>query len=272
MAITNQLGTATGGNDGAGVRIMQDGTDYTIGGDEEFEENEFAGNADGAIVIEDSGSDGNQVLRNTASANPLFIDLGDDGLGGGDGANDLIAAPVISSATLTAASGTAKPGATIQLYAKDTASNGEIAGFVGSTTAAGDGTWTIAYSPAPAFIGATQTDGGTSELAVAQPGSGSGGGGGGGGGGADVTAPETTITKHPKKKGTKRKAKFKFESSEDGSSFECKLDKKPYKPCTSPYKKKVKLAKHKFRVRATDAAGNTDGSPAKFKFKVKPKP
>ena len=62
LAITNQLGTATGGNDGAGVRIMQDGTDYTIGGDEEFEENDFAGNADGAIVIEDSGSDGNQVL------------------------------------------------------------------------------------------------------------------------------------------------------------------------------------------------------------------
>ncbi len=105
---------------------------------------------------------------------------------------------------------------------------------------------------------------------MAQPTSGGGGGGGGGGGTTDdLTAPETTITKHPKKKSTKRRAKFKFESSEAGSSFECKLDRKPYKPCSSPFKKKVKVAKHKFRVRATDAAGNTDGSPAKFKFRVK---
>ena len=67
----------------------------------------------------------------------------------------------------------------------------------------------------------------------------------------------------------KRQVKFKFKSSEPGSSFECKLDKKPFKPCKSPKKlKRLKKGKHKFRVRAIDAAGNTDASPAKDKFKV----
>jgi hypothetical protein len=82
-------------------------------------------------------------------------------------------------------------------------------------------------------------------------------------------APDTEITKGPKKKTTKRKAKFKFESSEAGSTFECKLDKKPFKPCESPFKKKVKAGKkHKFKVRAIDADGNADPTPAKAKWKV----
>jgi hypothetical protein len=104
-------------------------------------------------------------------------------------------------------------------------------------------------------VGATQTvlGDGTSELAV-EP--------------LDETAPETTITKKPKKKSTKRKARFKFESSEGGSTFECKLDRKPFKPCESPFKKKVKPKKHKFLVRAIDPAGNVDRTPAKAKFKV----
>jgi hypothetical protein len=86
---------------------------------------------------------------------------------------------------------------------------------------------------------------------------------------ADTDAPDTEITKKPKKKSTKRKAKLKFESSEDGSTFECKLDKKPFKACDSPFKKKVKASKkHKFLVRAIDAAGNTDPTPAKAKWKV----
>ena len=86
----------------------------------------------------------------------------------------------------------------------------------------------------------------------------------------DTTAPETTITKHPKKKTTKRKAVFAFEANEAGSTFECKLDKKPYKACTSPRKyKRLKRGKHKFSVRATDAAGNTDATPATYRWKVK---
>jgi subtilisin-like proprotein convertase family protein len=84
----------------------------------------------------------------------------------------------------------------------------------------------------------------------------------------DVTAPETTITKKPKT-GFKRTAKIKFTSNEPGSTFECKVDSKKFKPCTSPLKlKHLKFGKHKFQVRAIDAAGNVDGSPARAKWTV----
>ena len=90
-----------------------------------------------------------------------------------------------------------------------------------------------------------------------------------GGAGVDRVPPKTTITKHPSKKSEKTKAKFRFESNENGSSFECKLDKKPFKKCSSPQKyKRLKQGKHKFQVVATDDAGNAVKTPAKYKFKV----
>jgi hypothetical protein len=84
-------------------------------------------------------------------------------------------------------------------------------------------------------------------------------------------APETTITKGPKRGTRKRKAKFRFISSIPGSTFQCKIDKKPFKPCSSPRKyKKLKRKKHRFQVAAT-ASGVTDPTPAKRKWKVKRK-
>ena len=83
--------------------------------------------------------------------------------------------------------------------------------------------------------------------------------------------PQTKITKSPKKRTDSRKAKFKFTSDEPGSTFRCKIDKKPFKPCTSPRKlKKVKPKRHRFQVVATDAAGNVDPTAAKKKWRVEP--
>jgi hypothetical protein len=85
----------------------------------------------------------------------------------------------------------------------------------------------------------------------------------------DTDPPQTEITKGAPNKLDKHKVKFKFTSDEPGSTFECKIDKKPYKPCTSPRKvKRLDDGKHKFKVVATDEAGNTDPSAAKDKFKV----
>lgn len=85
----------------------------------------------------------------------------------------------------------------------------------------------------------------------------------------DTTAPETTINK-AKIITDKGKAKFTFSSTEAGSTFECKLDKAKYSACRSPKGyKKLDAGKHKFRVRAMDAVGNADQTPAKEKFKVK---
>jgi len=84
---------------------------------------------------------------------------------------------------------------------------------------------------------------------------------------ADTDPPETDITKKPKKKTTKRKAKFRFSADEPDASFECKLDKKSYKPCDDRYQKGVDLGKHKLKVRAVDGSGNVDGTPAKAKWR-----
>jgi Tol biopolymer transport system component len=93
----------------------------------------------------------------------------------------------------------------------------------------------------------------------------------------DTAAPETTITKQPQAETEKTKAKLAFTSSEPGSTFECALkgkgvDKelKQFKPCDSgkvKYKH-LEAGKKKFQVRATDAEGNVDATPAKAKWKV----
>lgn len=88
---------------------------------------------------------------------------------------------------------------------------------------------------------------------------------------ADVTPPIATIKNLPTNT-YKRKLKIAFTSSETGSTFKCKLDGKPFKTCSSPFKtKKLAFGKHKFVVLATDAAGNT-GPAAKKKFRVLPPP
>lgn len=64
-------------------------------------------------------------------------------------------------------------------------------------------------------------------------------------------------------------AKVTFRSDEPGSKFECKLDKKQFKPCTSPKTyRNLKDGKHKVLVSATDAAGNEDPRPDKAKFEI----
>jgi hypothetical protein len=93
---------------------------------------------------------------------------------------------------------------------------------------------------------------------------------------ADVTSPETAlrqlkrlvVVQAPKAK-AKIKARF---SSEPGARFECKLDRRPYAACSSPKTLKLKVDKHVFRVRAVDAAGNVDPSPAMAVIRVKLKP
>lgn len=92
-------------------------------------------------------------------------------------------------------------------------------------------------------------------------------------GGCDRTAPDTTLTEQPKRKSGKRKARFAFTASEAGSSFECSLDGRAFAPCPSPTKtKRLKLLTHRFQVRAIDAVGNVDDTPALAEFKVKKKP
>ena len=79
----------------------------------------------------------------------------------------------------------------------------------------------------------------------------------------DTTAPDTTIDSGPSGTVREKSATFTFSSSEPNSTFECKLDGAAFSACSSP-KKYTGLANgsHTFQVRATDAARNTDATPA----------
>jgi predicted outer membrane repeat protein len=128
-------------------------------------------------------------------------------------------------------------------------------------------------APNAAAVGGNCADIGAFELQL----------GGGGAGPAceptDANAPETTITKGPKNKqklkGNKKRKKATFEFTATDAravaGFECSLDGSPFAPCTSPRKEKVKKGKHEFEVRAVDAAGNVDPTPATDDWKVKKK-
>lgn len=86
----------------------------------------------------------------------------------------------------------------------------------------------------------------------------------------DRTAPRTEITDGPKGKTTDRSPTFKFKAKgEQKVTFECRLDGRDWKGCSSPHTTgKLDLGGHVFRVRASDAAGNRDRSPAERKFTV----
>jgi hypothetical protein len=82
---------------------------------------------------------------------------------------------------------------------------------------------------------------------------------GGSGGGKttppDTTKPTITVSQKPKSKTTSKKLKVVFKVSET-ATFQCKLDKGKFKTCKSPYKKTVRVGKHKLQIKATDTAGN----------------
>ena len=94
--------------------------------------------------------------------------------------------------------------------------------------------------------------------------------------GCDFTPPETTITSGPANGATitTDSVAFGFSSSEAGSTFECRLEPSlpDWKSCESPkrYSLGSSQARRDFMVRATDASGNTDPSPASRNFTVDP--
>jgi hypothetical protein len=86
--------------------------------------------------------------------------------------------------------------------------------------------------------------------------------------GSGDLAPLTRLRKHPRKRTTKRMAAFAFGSDEVGTRFECKLDRNPFRSCASPYRRKVNPGNHQFQVRAIDAQGKADSTPAVFRWRV----
>jgi Ca2+-binding RTX toxin-like protein len=91
--------------------------------------------------------------------------------------------------------------------------------------------------------------------------------------GPDTTPPETTISSAPSSPTTSTSATFVFASSETGSTFACALDLGSFLPCSSPATYGgLGLGAHQLRVRAIDAAGNVDPTPASHSWMIEEAP
>jgi hypothetical protein len=82
---------------------------------------------------------------------------------------------------------------------------------------------------------------------------------------ADRRAPQTAIDSRPASHDDSR-ARFTFHASER-ASFMCSLDGAGFRPCDSGVTyEHLQPGWHDFAVRATDPAGNADGSPAGYRW------
>ena len=84
----------------------------------------------------------------------------------------------------------------------------------------------------------------------------------------DATAPDTRFVKRPMRRTRNRLAKFRFSSTEPGSTFRCKLDGRVWRSCGRIYQVRVKPGRHVMKVRATDRAGNRDRTPSAYQWRV----
>jgi hypothetical protein len=86
----------------------------------------------------------------------------------------------------------------------------------------------------------------------------------------DTVPPETTMTSGPEDESDDYTPTFEFTSTEEGATFECRLGTDAFASCSSPYSPNPPLTDdtYIFEVRAVDAAGNADASPASDTFTV----
>ena len=87
---------------------------------------------------------------------------------------------------------------------------------------------------------------------------------------ADTVAPDTTITANPSASTGSTSASFSFTSPDDPTAtFECSLDAAAFTSCVSPQDYTgLAFGPHTFEVRAKDAGGNVDASPASYYWVV----
>jgi hypothetical protein len=79
----------------------------------------------------------------------------------------------------------------------------------------------------------------------------------------DTVPPDTLIDSGPSGLVSSSSARFTFSSTEESSTFECRIDDAEFAACTSPASYSgLTTGAHTFEVRSTDISGNTDLTPA----------
>jgi RNA polymerase sigma factor (sigma-70 family) len=85
----------------------------------------------------------------------------------------------------------------------------------------------------------------------------------------DTTPPQTMISSHPSISSSDTSPTFRFRSTESGSGFQCRLGGGAWRSCSSPKTYSgLSAGQHVFRVRARDASGNVDETPASWTWTI----
>jgi CSLREA domain-containing protein len=277
-----------------------------IGGDAAGEENAITASAGAAIEVLNRENTETEIARNHGSLNAgPFIQLTRSSEADTKGPNFGIQPPAFGTATQTVAGGSgAEPGALVRVFRKQLPDAGELGAYLGEARVDESGSWGVAYAeeiPPGTPVAATQTSevGATSELALATTsgsevgdggaggggnGSGSGGDGAGSGSGAapvgasrapkakkkKAKAPQTWVLIGTRRGSRTQGARFSFNSDQEGSKFECKLGKGPFRPCRSPQRfRNLKPGRNLFEVRAVNRSGRVDPTPAQWRFTIR---
>ena len=169
-----------------------------------------------------------------------------------------------------------KTGSTTTFHATATNTSGDTSGCSSTSV-----TYTQQSAPPPPPE-EEQEQGGGGSGGTGGGGSGTGGGSGGGGSGGGsgeaikignvvYVAPLTRITFGPASKTHSRRPVFRFIDSTEqpNTKFFCKIDRKAWKACSSPYRpKRLNLGKHVFAVKGRSVAGQWEKHPVSRRFKV----
>jgi|SRR5215203_2577642 len=80
---------------------------------------------------------------------------------------------------------------------------------------------------------------------------------------------ETIVSKRPTGTIHARRVTFRFNATLAGSTFQCKLDEKPFRSCRSPKTYRgLAEGRHTFKVRAIGPDGTVDPTPGVREIKV----
>lgn len=92
----------------------------------------------------------------------------------------------------------------------------------------------------------------------------------------DATPPDTYIRRHPRKVVRTRRqsvrAVFGFAGRGAPTAFICRVDAGTFHICASRLARRFRIGRHVVRVKARDAAGNVDRTPAVYRFRVEQLP
>jgi hypothetical protein len=81
-------------------------------------------------------------------------------------------------------------------------------------------------------------------------------------------APATALRHHPPHRTRSRQVSFAFGSGDATAHFRCRVDRAAFRPCTSPYRIRVRPGHHVFEVEAVSRKGVVDPTPARFAWTV----